>query len=820
MSSNNTTLWELLNTKKIVIPKIQRDYAQGRRGKEYIRRLFLSEIKNHLESDTQLTLDFVYGTTSAEANSLSFFMPIDGQQRLTTLWLIYWFVALKTKELEKEDIQNTLKNFSYETRVSSRSFCEEICNSNHFNNLQGNQNVAQYIINQPWFYSAWLQDPTISSMLRTIGGENSKKENNDDNINDVFMCSNEIMKMYWKKLTEDKLISFELMNIGTDKLPLSDDIYIKMNARGKSLTDFENFKADLISWISNETERPEMAIEKEGTQLKLSQYYSKQLDTEWTDVFWSAAKDNLGDKFDGRIDEIFFSFINRFILNRVCLSDGIKASDFESKNRKDLEESNKRNILSTFDTLYGSKLDVDNADDSLIKYEGFGVYKEYITPELLGSWDLLFKNYKKCSDIVKSYLGFSNGVDEDDQKCSFIPSYTIKEEKNSDEINVRLASTNQRERVYFYAVCRFLEGCEKYDEGLLKKWMRVCRNLIENTTISNVSQMVNCLREIKKLADRLSAYEWDTYHLLKTEGYNLFESPSPQFKEEVEKAKIIIEFPDLESEIIKAETYMFFTGSIRFLFTDFTDEKENINWEIFEPAFSRARELFPYDNSVPFNTMKELLKYFNSFNAKLFFTSSGNKRRNHCWKRDILCKEDFKQQINGLLLGKNIPNKDSLYEQFLQSEFVEKMYVEWESAKNKYHYQWYNNDYAFHKENTSVPENCVFISESRVKHNCVMIELKNKGIIDLVKDYNYISGSFIWGADISFTYQKNNFNWINSYDYNAKRRREYIYLLDENGQKSSENYEWELVNPNELNVSKEGDSLLERLNMLLEKVSQ
>ena len=446
------------------------------------------------------------------------------------------------------------------------------------------------------------------------------------------------------------------------------------------------------------------------------------------------------------------------------------------------------------------------------------IYKEYITPELLGSWDLLFKNYKKCSDIVKSYLGFSNGVDEDDQKCSFIPSYTIKEEKNSDEINVRLASTNQRERVYFYAVCRFLEGCEKYDEGLLKKWMRVCRNLIENTTISNVSQMVNCLREIKKLADRLSAYEWDTYHLLKTEGYNLFESPSPQFKEEVEKAKIIIEFPDLESEIIKAETYMFFTGSIRFLFTDFTDEKENINWEIFEPAFSRARELFPYDNSVPFNTMKELLKYFNSFNAKLFFTSSGNKRRNHCWKRDILCKEDFKQQINGLLLGKNIPNKDSLYEQFLQSEFVEKMYVEWESAKNKYHYQWYNNDYAFHKENTSVPENCVFISESRVKHNCVMIELKNKGIIDLVKDYNYISGSFIWGADISFTYQKNNFNWINSYDYNAKRRREYIYLLDENGQKSSENYEWELVNPNELNVSKEGDSLLERLNMLLENV--
>lgn len=39
------------------------------------------------------------------------------------------------------------------------------------------------------------------------------------------------------------------MVIGADKLPLSDDLYIKMNARGKRLTDFENFKADLIGWM-------------------------------------------------------------------------------------------------------------------------------------------------------------------------------------------------------------------------------------------------------------------------------------------------------------------------------------------------------------------------------------------------------------------------------------------------------------------------------------------------------------------------------------------------------------------------------------------
>ena len=31
-------------------------------------------------------------------------------------------------------------------------------------------------------------------------------------------------------------------------MPLADDLYIKMNARGKVLTDFENFKVDLLKY--------------------------------------------------------------------------------------------------------------------------------------------------------------------------------------------------------------------------------------------------------------------------------------------------------------------------------------------------------------------------------------------------------------------------------------------------------------------------------------------------------------------------------------------------------------------------------------------
>ena len=84
------TFWSLITSgKKIVIPTIQRDYAQGRIGKEYLRCNFLETIKSALlDVNKPLTMDFVYG-----ADEETRFVPLDGQQRLTTLWLLHWYVA-------------------------------------------------------------------------------------------------------------------------------------------------------------------------------------------------------------------------------------------------------------------------------------------------------------------------------------------------------------------------------------------------------------------------------------------------------------------------------------------------------------------------------------------------------------------------------------------------------------------------------------------------------------------------------------------------------------------------------------------------------
>lgn len=76
----------------IVIPKIQRDYAQGRSTLEAVRvrNKFLDALYNAVEG-TPITLDFVYG--NIDKNGV--LTPLDGQQRLTTLFLLHWFAAKK-----------------------------------------------------------------------------------------------------------------------------------------------------------------------------------------------------------------------------------------------------------------------------------------------------------------------------------------------------------------------------------------------------------------------------------------------------------------------------------------------------------------------------------------------------------------------------------------------------------------------------------------------------------------------------------------------------------------------------------------------------
>lgn len=78
------------NFKNIVIPSLQRDYVQGNQYDKI--EPFIEYLLDGLNSDKGIDLNYIYGIENDEGKT---FYPIDGQQRLTTLWLLRMYLTSK-----------------------------------------------------------------------------------------------------------------------------------------------------------------------------------------------------------------------------------------------------------------------------------------------------------------------------------------------------------------------------------------------------------------------------------------------------------------------------------------------------------------------------------------------------------------------------------------------------------------------------------------------------------------------------------------------------------------------------------------------------
>jgi uncharacterized protein with ParB-like and HNH nuclease domain len=177
---------------RVVIPIIQRDYAQGRKSKSEIRNNFLDALYTYLdENNPNRDLDFIYGNINKSEDSIDF-LPLDGQQRLTTLFLLHWYLyQISDNTSLRIEFKNTLTKdnkslFTYKTRPSSTDFCNCLLNSEFdMNNLvpsdsSENNSLSKSIKNSPWYFLSWQNDPTIQAMLVMLDSINQKFKKRKD----------------------------------------------------------------------------------------------------------------------------------------------------------------------------------------------------------------------------------------------------------------------------------------------------------------------------------------------------------------------------------------------------------------------------------------------------------------------------------------------------------------------------------------------------------------------------------------------------------------------------------------------------------------
>lgn len=749
MSDKYKTLWGILNEKRIEIPIIQRDYAQGRIGKEHLRERFLGKMFDVLcGKGGTMTLDFVYGTIENDA-----LYPLDGQQRLTTLWLLHWYIALKSDNLSaNKDIFNC---FTYETRISSREFCNHLCtiDSNNYKNFKDKnkeKGIVEYIRNQTWFYQRYAQDPTVQGMLRTLGGtkiEDSTGNDIKDSLEEIFGKDTDFQKC-WSLLTSEECpIVFVYKEMKDENLPLSDDLYVKMNARGKQLTDFENFKADLLDFAPD-PDNPHKKL--------LGQDIASLMDNAWTDVFWNVAK--AAEVY--QVDAIYFKFIRDYLFAKFIADSSLSASELQD-NR-----------------FYQ---DVYKGNNSNNEYTGFNLYKEVIKADVIKDLKQFFSLWQ-LSRLTDEKLRPLWKVDKD--YFYLIPHYLKLKE------GIIVSETTQIGRVVSYAVCRYFEINEEFDEKHFKDWLYFVWNVAENSNIATEDAMIGAIRLMKEL----SAKSGDILTFLASYSPISSKFAERQILEERFKARLMLGENSAvwRKKIREAESNIFLKGNISCLLRK--DSEEYVaDFPMFVQKFNNICKYFDSDgvkDEYQVSLTKALIACCHSFDqlgyeGKCFvFDTSADNWRQHLLNKSVpsyymevdhlLMVDDLKKiklveieetdkywaentnRIKHILAEGMIVDSDIVFHgsAWRLNRFRDNVWALYPSrAHHAYVFDWYSPDYTFMR--------------NKLFHQ--LLQEKKISLIDPLPRYPEKDG--IYGDwNIFFAYNNFRFYWV--WD-------NYIYLVDD-----------------------------------------
>lgn len=243
-------------TGDICVPRIQRGYVQGRddeKGKE-IRANFVPALVDAVFEGNDLSLDFIYGVARDNGTDRRSLLPLDGQQRLSTVFLLAWLCGKWNREWR----------FTYESRRIPQLFVEGLCE----HPFDGSANPSLLIRDSAWFLAVWENDPTVAGMIRmldvlyrTIGRRNRSE-------------------------ADFGHVRFLLHGIDGNSETF-DHIFRKMNARGKELSPWENLKAMLDKYVPDA-----YAID-----------WRDKIDDEWSEAIWKHVDSNVV-KLDNAMEKV------------------------------------------------------------------------------------------------------------------------------------------------------------------------------------------------------------------------------------------------------------------------------------------------------------------------------------------------------------------------------------------------------------------------------------------------------------------------------------------------------------------------------------
>lgn len=305
ISGNEYSLSDLFGgDTKVIIPDLQRDYCWGDKAvvdvkSKKTRELVTDFVRNIIdlfenESNTILTMGLVYGYEQPHNH----IQICDGQQRLTTLFLLLGVINTKTegyfddylisKEERNDDFEPHLQ---YAIRESTLYFLSDLAR----NVFISRNTCLTDIKDSNWYFNEYDFDASIQSMVSAL-----------KRIDDVLKENDHIDFVDFGKfvLNNLKVLYYDMENRSR-----GEETYVVINTTGEPLSSTENIKPILLG-------RPSLSEQEIET-------YSDQWEDreEW---FWqNRGKDNTA---DNGLNEFFIWYWQIGLMQEKAWKDGKQIS--------------------------------------------------------------------------------------------------------------------------------------------------------------------------------------------------------------------------------------------------------------------------------------------------------------------------------------------------------------------------------------------------------------------------------------------------------------------------------------------------------------
>ena len=625
--NNINNIKELLKEEELIIPEIQRDYVWG--YNELVIKRFINNIKN-MKDNEELDIGFFYSYKIYE----NFNALIDGQQRISTLILLSWYVG----------VDNTkLNNFKFKVRENSNNFLAKLLEqkSAEIPAIDGKK-ISDKIKNSIWYKRIWDNDPTVKSILNALDIIDKELDNEKENI------KNKIDN-----------IKFSCIEAGDRRLETE---YILLNKRGVNLTNSEQLKAILTEDIENKNE------------------WLEKWEKDWQDILWECKGEDIYNT-DNIWNAVLYWVRDIYVIeNNIC-----KDNDKEKINYDfdliGIEKENKEKVLKILDWIIpvletiNYKFDIIQKeckfviDDIESKIQGkVGANKEY---------SLTIKEKALFYSIL--YLINNINIKNKNIQLDTIIEFILKTHNiyigdgTAEEIKRNIANYNTMEirgRDSFEGIPKTItiniaEFSGIFHEIIELEKIRIFRNLIQNSDI-NASNLHNVVNSLKKFNNNV-------YKLGELEGLN-----KEQQEEEALKLEIFEKYEEYKNIIIEIENNNLFKGKIKkilllFLSIKEKDEKLNDNYKLKDFYKNKKDILIKLleNKNIEFQNLfdiyKELYLNKNEICGELLLEEDVYKsNKNYIW---LISNEEYAflklVYLNIINIDKNISDNSIRLEEFL-----------------------------------------------------------------------------------------------------------------------------------------------------------